>query len=150
MPARTSSSAGGLCDGTVGALPGPRNDSEGLRALTTTRVEISVTETVNVLMATGVEQLRCGRPAEAVRTARKGARLIRDPVLRAINVGGLLIDAGADLKKVRLVKEAVDELERVSAQVTEANRWAYHFNLGNRSRSSGLLVCFAFGNRYTV
>ena len=118
-------------DGTVGALPGPRNDSGRLRALTTTRVEIGVTETVNILMATGVEQLRCGRPAEAVRTARKVARRIRDPVLRAINVGGFLIDAGADLKKVRLVKEAVDELERVSAQVTEPNRWAYHFNLGN-------------------
>ena len=97
----------------------------------TTRVEIGVTETVNILMATGVEQLRCGRPAEAVRTARKVARLIGDPVLRAINVGGFLIDAGADLKRVRLVKEAVDELERVSAQVTEPNRWAYHFNLGN-------------------
>ena len=82
-------------------------------------------------MATGVEQLRCGRPAEAVRTARKVARLIRDPVLRAIKVGGFLIDAGADLKKVRLVKEAVDELEGVSAQVTEPNQWAYHFNLGN-------------------
>ena len=86
---------------------------------------------VNIRMGTAVEQLRCGRPTEAVRTARKVARLIRDPVLRAINVGGLLIDAGADLKKVRLIKEAVDELERVSAQVTEPNRWAYHFNLGN-------------------
>ena len=82
-------------------------------------------------MATGVEQLRCGRPAEAVRTARKIARLIKNPVLRAINVGGLLIDAGADLKKVRLVKEAVDELECVSAEVTEPVRPAYHYNLGN-------------------
>ena len=90
-----------------------------------------MTDTVNILMATAVEQLRCGQPAEAVRTARKVARLIEDPVLRAINVGGFLIDAGADLKKVRLVKEAVDELERVSAEVPEPVRSAYHFNLGN-------------------
>lgn len=82
-------------------------------------------------MASAAEQLRRGRPAEAVRIARKVARLIEDPVLRAINVGGLLIDAGADLKKIHLVKEAVDELERVSTQVTEPNRPAYHFNLGN-------------------
>ena len=90
-----------------------------------------MTETVDILIAAGVDQLRCGRPAKAARTARKLARLIRDPVLRAINVGGLLIDAGADLRRVRLIKEAVDELERVSGQVTEPDRWAYHFNLGN-------------------
>ena len=90
-----------------------------------------MTDTVNILMANAVEQLRCGRPTEAVRTARKVERLIEDPVLRAINVGGLLIDAGADLKKVHLVKEAVDQLERVSAGVTEHVQPAYHFSLGN-------------------
>ena len=90
-----------------------------------------MTDTVNRLSATAIEQLRCGRPAEAVRTARKVSRLIEDPVVRAINVGGILIDAGADLKKVRLVKEAVAELERVSEEVTGPNRPAYHYNLGN-------------------
>lgn len=93
--------------------------------------EIRLTDTVNLLMATAGEQLRCGRPAEAVRTAREVARLIENPAVRAIIVGGILIDAGANLKKVRLVKEAIDELERVSAQVTESVRPAYHYNLGN-------------------
>ena len=96
-------------------------------------------ETANDLVNDGIEHLRSGRPAEAVRTARRVARLITDPILRAINVGGLLIDAGSDLKTASLIKEGTDQLERVSVNVTEIHRWAYHFNLGNGFSALGRL-----------
>ena len=86
---------------------------------------------VEELIERGQQELRRGEPSAAVRTARSLARAISDPVVRAINVGGLLIDAGSDLGNTRFIREGVNELERVSAQLTEANSWSYHFNLGN-------------------
>ena len=82
------------------------------------------------LIERGRRQLHCGQPSSAVRTARRAARVISDPVARAINVGGLLIDAGSDLHKTRFIKEGIDELESVSAQVTESQLGEYHYILG--------------------
>ena len=87
-------------------------------------------EAVEELIERGQQELHSGEPSAAIRTARKIARSISDPVVRAINVGGLLIDAGSDLGNTRFIREGINELERVSAQVTGANTWAYHFNLG--------------------
>ena len=85
---------------------------------------------VDKLIDRGRQQLDCGQPSLAIRTARRAARIISDPVTRAIKVGGLLIDAGSDLHKTRIVKEAIDKLESVSAQVTESQLGEYHYILG--------------------
>lgn len=82
------------------------------------------------LIERGRQQLDCGQPSSAVRTARRAARAIGDPVTRAINVGGLLIDAGSDLRKTRFIQEGIDELESVSGQVTESQLATYHYILG--------------------
>lgn len=86
----------------------------------------------------GRQQLDCGQPSSAVRTARRAARVISDPVTRAINVGGLLIDAGSDLRKTRFIQEGIDELESVSGQVTESQLATYHYILGTGLRLLGL------------
>src|SRR5688572_14805797 len=89
------------------------------------------TKSPNTLLTLATERLRLGHARDAVRHARQAGRGIADPVLRAINVGGLLIDAGSDLTNPRLIREAVDELRKVATHVSPSLEWAYHFNLGN-------------------
>lgn len=77
------------------------------------------------------EHLRLGRRKEAVRAARAAACLTSDPVTRAINLGGILIDVGSDMGDRRLVKEGVYKLEAVRSLVSEEHLSKFHYNLGN-------------------
>lgn len=83
------------------------------------------------LLSEASKLLRVGRSGAAIRKARSAAPLIRDPVVRAVNLSAILIDAGAELKKSAYVREGVDALRAVEKDVTADLAPLFHYNLGN-------------------
>jgi len=77
------------------------------------------------------EALRLGQPLAALRLARTAARLTPDPVIRAFNLAGYLIDIGSDLRKTKLIREGVAQLEQISKSVPPGVEAGFHYNLGN-------------------
>jgi len=74
--------------------------------------------------------LEQGRPREAVHVARNEASSTKDPLLRALNLGGLLIDAGSDLSEAKLVREGVTLLQENLKNIKAEYSLVYHYNLG--------------------
>lgn len=83
------------------------------------------------LLSRAAECLRMGDCVTAVRLARSAGRAIRDPFLRALNVGGVLIDAGSYLRRSHLIHEGIRLLADVERLVPQPQRAAYLYNLGN-------------------
>ncbi|MBX3132436.1 MAG: hypothetical protein KF689_03465 [Gemmatimonadaceae bacterium] len=75
--------------------------------------------------------LSIGESRSAVRLARQTSRLVEDPFSAAMSLGGILIDAGAQLGNRRLVAEGRALIESVGDDVPSEYRAAYHYNLGN-------------------
>lgn len=83
------------------------------------------------LMQEAAESLRQGHSRQAVRQARKAAQRIGNPFLRAFNLAAVLIDAGAELKSSKLVREGIQRLKSVEGQVPPGLLAAFHYNFGN-------------------
>lgn len=83
------------------------------------------------------EALRFGQPQAALRLARHAARLTTDPVVRAFNLAGFLIDAGSDLHNTRLIREGVGLLDGLLQSAPSRLQPGLHYNLGNGYASLG-------------
>lgn len=83
------------------------------------------------MFADALRLLEQGESKAAVRLARQASKKLRDPFARAMNLGGVLIDAGAHLRDRRLVAQGRALMESVSVAVPPEYRSSFHYNLGN-------------------
>jgi len=85
----------------------------------------------NELFEQAKEQLRLGDGQKAISLARSAARLVKDRFVKAMNLGGIMIDAGAQMNRADLVRKGINMLSEVSDSVPVAKRVRYYYNLGN-------------------
>lgn len=84
----------------------------------------------NDLMRDAQQHLKVGHAREAILSARAAGRLTRDQG-GGINLGGILIDAGSQLRSSRLVREGIALTSGVLAGAPPRALPALHYNLGN-------------------
>lgn len=75
--------------------------------------------------------LRQGKPRDALRAARRAARILPAHPATHLNLSGFLIDAGSDLHRPRLVREGIALLHRMRSTAPAESLHHLEANLGN-------------------
>lgn len=76
------------------------------------------------------ELLDHGETKRAIKLARYAAIKTQNPSIRTINLSGILIDAGSDLKNTKLICEGIRLLELQKNYVKKEHLFPLHYNLG--------------------
>ncbi len=71
-----------------------------------------------------------GETKKSIKLARYAATKTQNPLIRTINLSGILIDAGSDLKNTNLIWEGVRLLESQKDYVKKQHLYSLHYNLG--------------------
>jgi hypothetical protein len=90
----------------------------------------SRTERFNRLFAEAYDLISTGHPSRAIRTARTAAALVPDHWHSALNLGGILVDAGTRRHKSALVREGIQILEAGIESAPDDAKRHFHYNIG--------------------